>query len=70
MKSRLLLATALALPLVATAEAPKVHERLLDNGLKVLVKEDHRAPIVTSQVWYKVGSSYEHGGLTGVSHLL
>ncbi len=70
MKSRLLLATALAIPLVATAEAPKVHERLLDNGLKVLVKEDHRAPIVTSQVWYKVGSSYEHGGLTGVSHLL
>ena len=70
MKSRILLATALALPLVATAEAPKVHERLLDNGLKVLVKEDHRAPIVTSQVWYKVGSSYEHGGLTGVSHLL
>ena len=70
MKSRLLLATALAIPLVATAEAPKVQERLLDNGLKVLVKEDHRAPIVTSQVWYKVGSSYEHGGLTGVSHLL
>ncbi len=70
MKSRLLLVTALAIPLVATAEAPKVQERLLDNGLKVLVKEDHRAPIVTSQVWYKVGSSYEHGGLTGVSHLL
>ena len=62
--------TAWAIPLVATAEAPKVQERLLDNGLKVLVKEDHRAPIVTSQVWYKVGSSYEHGGLTGVSHLL
>ena len=70
MKSRLLFVTALALPLVVTAEAPKVQERLLDNGLKVLVKEDHRAPIVTSQVWYKVGSSYEHGGLTGVSHLL
>ena len=70
MKSRLLLATALAIPLIATAETPRVHERNLDNGLKVLVKEDHRAPIVTSQVWYKVGSSYEHGGLTGVSHLL
>ena len=70
MKSQLLLATALAIPLIATAETPRVHERNLDNGLKVLVKEDHRAPIVTSQVWYKVGSSYEHGGLTGVSHLL
>lgn len=70
MKSRLLLATALALPLGTSAESPAVHERLLDNGLKVLVKEDHRAPIVTSQVWYKVGSSYEHGGQTGVSHVL
>jgi len=70
MKSRLLLATALALPLGTSAESPAVNERLLDNGLKVLVKEDHRAPIVTSQVWYKVGSSYEHGGQTGVSHVL
>ena len=56
MKSRLLLATALAIPLIATAETPRVHERILDNGLKVLVTEDHRARIVTSQVWYKVGS--------------
>lgn len=48
----------------------KVQETVLDNGLKVIVKEDHRAPIVTSQVWYKVGSSYEYGGLTGVSHVL
>ena len=48
----------------------KVQETVLDNGLKVIVKEDHRAPIVTSQVWYKVGSSYEHGGLTGISHVL
>ncbi|NCA90879.1 MAG: insulinase family protein [Gammaproteobacteria bacterium] len=50
--------------------ASQVHERILDNGLKVLVKEDRRAPIVTSQVWYKVGSSFEPGGLTGISHLL
>ncbi len=47
-----------------------VHEKVLDNGLKVLVKRDDRAPIVTSQVWYKVGSSYEFGGVTGVSHVL
>jgi zinc protease len=64
-----LLVIALLLPWSVTA-APKVQERVLDNGLKVLVKEDHRAPIVTSQVWYKVGSSYEHGGVTGVSHVL
>jgi len=42
----------------------------LGNGLKVLVKEDHRSPVVVSQVWYKVGSSYEPGGITGLSHML
>ena len=47
-----------------------VHEYKLDNGLKLIVKEDHRAPIMVSQVWYKVGSSYEHDGITGVSHVL
>ena len=50
--------------------APAVHEFKLDNGLKVLVREDHRAPVVVSQLWYKVGSSYEPSGLTGVSHAL
>ena len=49
---------------------PAVHEFRLDNGLKLLVQEDHRAPVVVSQVWYKVGSSYERSGLTGISHLL
>ena len=34
-----------------------MHEYRLDNGLEVIVKEDHRAPIVVSQVWYKVGAS-------------
>lgn len=47
-----------------------VYEKTLANGLKVIVKEDHRAPIMVSQVWYKVGSSYEHNGITGVSHVL
>lgn len=49
---------------------PNVHEFTLDNGLKLLVREDHRAPVVVSQVWYKVGSSYEPIGLTGISHVL
>ncbi len=66
---RILLILAAALPLAGHA-APEVRECVLDNGLKVLVKPDRRAPIVTSQVWYKVGSSYEHGGVTGVSHVL
>jgi zinc protease len=62
--------SALALvPLVAAAAGP-VHEYQLANGLKLIVKEDHRAPVVVSQVWYKVGSSYEHNGTTGISHVL
>ncbi len=48
----------------------KVTEYKLDNGMQVIVKEDKRAPIAVSQVWYKVGSSYEPHGITGVSHLL
>ena len=47
-----------------------VHEYKLDNGLKVLVKQDKRAPIAVVQLWYKVGSSYEQNGLTGVSHVV
>ena len=49
---------------------PRVHEFQLDNGLKVLVKEDHRAPVAVSQIWYKAGSSYEQNGTTGVAHVL
>ena len=47
-----------------------VHEYMLGNGLKVIVKEDHRAPVVVSQIWYKVGASYEVNGGTGVAHVL
>jgi zinc protease len=54
-------------PLLSAAQ---VHEYMLDNGLKLLVKEDHRAPVVYSSVWYKVGGSYEHNGITGISHVL
>ncbi len=54
----------------AAKSNPLVHEFRLDNGLKLVVKEDHRAPVVVSQVWYKVGSSYEPTGLTGISHVL
>ncbi|MGH9195615.1 MAG: hypothetical protein ACRD1T_07740 [Acidimicrobiia bacterium] len=63
------LAVALACP-AAEVAAAEVREFTLDNGLKLIVQEDHRAPVVVSQVWYKVGSSYEHEGITGVSHAL
>ncbi|RKZ94872.1 MAG: insulinase family protein, partial [Gammaproteobacteria bacterium] len=53
-----------------TIVAANVSEYQLDNGLKLIVKEDHRAPVVVTQVWYKVGSSYEYNGITGISHQL
>ncbi|NQD93060.1 insulinase family protein [Pseudomonas sp. CrR25] len=66
-----LLLGALCVPLMAMAAAPQpTHEFSLDNGLKVIVREDHRAPVVVSQLWYKVGSSYETPGQTGLSHAL
>ncbi len=53
------------------AETPNnTHEFTLDNGLKVVVREDQRAPVVVSQLWYRVGSSDEPPGLTGISHVL
>ena len=64
------LAIVLAFVPVAACSAVKVHEYTLENGMKVVVKEDHRAPVVVSQVWYKVGSSYEHEGISGISHML
>ncbi len=42
----------------------------LGNGLKVVVKEDRRAPVVVSQIWYKAGSVDEFNGTTGVAHAL
>ena len=53
-----------------SAVQAEVHEYDLENGLKLLVKEDRRAPVVVSQIWYRVGSSYEHDGITGISHAL
>jgi len=45
-------------------------ETTLSNGLRVIVKEDHRSPVVVSQIWYKVGSQDEPEGITGISHAL
>ncbi|MDN5566453.1 MAG: insulinase family protein [Psychrobacter sp.] len=46
------------------------HEYKLDNGLKIIVKEDHRAPVVMTQIWYNVGSTDEPSDKGGISHLL
>jgi zinc protease len=42
----------------------------LDNGLRVLLLEDHRSPVAAFQVWYRVGSRNEARGRTGLAHLL
>lgn len=47
-----------------------IHKFKLDNGLNIVVQEDHRAPVVISQIWYKVGSVDESRGATGLSHAL
>src|SRR5262249_55608712 len=48
----------------------KVTQHTLANGLTVVRLEEQRAPVVSLQVWYKVGSRNEHLGITGISHLL
>ena len=45
-------------------------EYSLPNGLKVVLIQDKRSPVVVSSIWYKVGSSYERDGITGISHIL
>jgi len=68
---------AIALLIVATVPAraaqtyaERVREQVLPNGLKVLLLEDHKAPVAVMQVWYRVGSRNEQLGKTGLSHLL
>ncbi len=57
--------------LTSAASATLKHQDFkLENGLKLIVQEDHRSPVVVVQIWYRVGSSYEHDGITGVSHAL
>jgi len=70
MNKPLLYAALLCLPVVSFGAATIASEQILKNGLKIVVKEDHRSPVAVSQVWYKVGSSYEPGGITGISHML
>jgi zinc protease len=58
----------IALP--ALSRATDVRETVLENGLKVLLLEDHKSPAVTFQVWYRVGSRDEKDGKSGLSHFL
>ncbi len=64
-----LIAMLALLPLVVHAAAD-VQEFKLQNGMRVIVQEDHRSPVVVSQVWYRAGSLDEVNGKTGVAHVL
>lgn len=69
----LLLGLALAATTQAGTETLKTHdtyEKRLANGLRVIVKEDHRAPTVVNMVWYHAGSIDEKDGYSGVAHAL
>ncbi len=67
----LLLITVVAFPtaLLAQEVAIPFTQKTLENGLRVIVHEDHKAPIVSVNVWYHVGSKNEKEGKTGFAHL-
>jgi zinc protease len=47
-----------------------VLEKILGNGLKIILLENHKAPVITFQIWYRAGSRNEEWGKTGLSHML
>jgi len=59
-----------AMLLFAVKAQAEVFEKTLGNGLKVIVKEDHRAPVIVQQIWYRAGSMDENIGVTGIAHVL
>jgi zinc protease len=66
----ILVAMFLLVSAVPACAADGVVAATLDNGLRVLLLEDHRSPIATFQVWYRVGSRNEVRGRTGLAHFL
>ena len=71
-KIKLMACFILVLPLsvLPTLAQAQIQEFKLSNGLKVIVQEDHRSPVVVSQVWYRAGALDEVNGKTGVAHVL
>ncbi|PTD96852.1 M16 family metallopeptidase [Pseudothauera lacus] len=65
-----LLSLCALLTLVSAAASANPFETVLDNGLKVIVKEDRRAPSVVHMLWYRAGSMDEPDGVSGVAHVL
>ena len=69
MRSLVLLACLVATPLAAQQVSIPHTTFTLPNGLRVIVAEDHSAPLASVNVWYHVGSGYERPGRTGFAHL-
>lgn len=67
---RILRPLALAAAFASPAAAGEVTSFDLDNGLQVVVIEDHRAPVVVQMVWYRAGAADEKPGVSGVAHFL
>ncbi|HEU0018252.1 MAG TPA: pitrilysin family protein [Methyloceanibacter sp.] len=65
-----LASVAFAVAVDSTKASPRVVEFTLGNGLQVLVIPDHRAPVVTQMIWYKVGAADEPPGSSGIAHFL
>jgi hypothetical protein len=67
----MILAPMVLAPMVLASQAraePAVSDFRLDNGMEVVVIEDHRAPVVTHMVWYRVGAADEPWGHSGIAH--
>src|SRR3972149_4210967 len=67
---RCLFALVATLAMSAALAQGATQERKLANGLRVIVKEDHRAPTALHMVWYVAGSMDEVSGASGVAHVL
>jgi zinc protease len=61
---------AFAQQIIPAHAEPRVSEFALSNGMQVIVIPDHRAPVVTHMVWYKVGAADEPKGHSGIAHFL
>ncbi|MCJ8143552.1 insulinase family protein [Ancylobacter sp. A5.8] len=72
MPALMLLAAAGAATLASSrpSQAAEISQFTLDNGMQVVVVPDHRAPVVTHMVWYRVGSADEQPGKSGIAHFL
>ncbi len=69
--AKLALCAVLAAPLLrAATAAPTVAQFMLDNGLQVVVVPDHRTPVVTHMLWYRIGAADDPFGKSGIAHFL